>query len=129
MSENKEILCPRCGSEMECQDHLIDEDVVYFCNKKECPIHLINFEKEYIIEWNQQTQSRIDRAVEEAVRKERERVEGCVESILVDAEQAEEYHKKVTSLSSEACAWSEAYAWSQVISNLKRLRREISATY
>jgi len=119
MSEDKEILCPVCGERMKYRS---SGQKYYACQTRDCLEEGVAYGLPKIEKGNALVNARIDRAVEEAVRKERERVEGCLESILVDAEQAEEYHRKVTSLSGEA------YAWSQVISNLKKLRREISAT-
>jgi len=63
---SKEILCPVCGEEM-----FTDNDFDYCCANPDC--HLMGkYRKGVVNQFNHQIQSRIDRAVEEAVRKERE---------------------------------------------------------
>ena len=69
MSENKEILCPVCEHKLEMLSEMIV--TMYRCANQDCS------EKNKMSNWNILEkrrlfiQSRIDRAVEEAVRKER----------------------------------------------------------
>jgi len=62
---NKEILCPICGEEMKVEINIYKN--IYDCENNACPINEC-FYIEDIDYINEQIQSRIDRAVEEAVR-------------------------------------------------------------
>ena len=73
MAQNNEIKCPVCGEGMTPD---IWNSNMYFHSTsqiiRECPLKYEN--KDSLIKWNTLVQSRLNRAVEEAVRKERERM-------------------------------------------------------